>query len=336
MDVLIKPNMLMARKPSRAVTTHPEVVRAVIRLVKEAGARPYVGDSQAIGAFRRISEVTGIGKVAREEGAGLVELSETVEVTGAGTFRRLELSRVAVEADAVINLPKAKTHAQMLLTLAVKNLFGCVPGKRKTQWHFRCGIDRHAFADMLVGVCSAVGPVLNIADAVVGMEGNGPGSGSPVDIGYVVASRDAFAMDMALAFVMGVDWKRLPTAKAAVKLGAGPESVDDIRVLGDISTLEDARLSGFRLPSTSSTEWSIPEPMRRILKDALTTRPEVDSNSCALCGMCITTCPAKAMGDSTGEVRIDLRRCIRCYCCQEICPEGAIGVREGWLLRLIG
>jgi len=335
MEVLIKPNMLMARTPARAVTTHPEVVRAVVRLVKEAGGRPSVGDSQAIGSFKKICEVTGIGAVAREEGARLVELSEAVEVDGRGTFRKLELSRAAVEADAVINLPKAKTHAQMLLTLAVKNMFGCVPGKRKPQWHFRCGVDRHAFAEMLVEVCRTVGPVLNVADAVVGMEGNGPGSGRPVGIDYIVASADAFALDLALAGIMGVDGDRLPTTRAARRLGLIPEGRDWVVPLGDIVSLDGARMAGFRLPSASNLEWSIPEPMRRFLKDALTTRPRVDADRCGLCGMCVGTCPARAMNDSSGEVRIDLRRCIRCYCCQEICPEGAIGVREGWLLRVM-
>jgi ferredoxin len=155
-------------------------------------------------------------------------------------------------------------------------------------------------------------------------------------MGIVAASHDPFHLDMSLAYVMGVDGDRLPTTKAARRLGLVDCSVSDIKIVGDITTLDEARVRGFKLPSPSSTEWSIPEPVRRFLKDSLTTRPDVDVETCVLCGMCVSTCPAHAMSDSTGEVVIGYRKCIRCYCCQEICPEGAIGVREGWLLKLMG
>ena len=334
--VLIKPNLLAAKAPEKAVTTHPEVVRAAVRLVKEAGGVPRIGDSNAIGAFKRVCEVTGIAAVAREEGAELVELSEVRKVEGTGVFRHFEIAEEVFDADAVINLPKAKTHGQMLLTLAVKNLFGCIPGRRKAQWHFKAGVDRNAFATMLIELHGIVKPALSVVDAVVGMEGNGPGNGTPKPMGFIAAGADAVSLDMALAFVLGVAPEKLPTTKAARAKGVAPDRLRDIEVAGDFASLGEAKVKGFKLPSESSLEWSIPEPVRKLLKESLTTKPRIDKLKCELCLMCHSACPAKAISRKDKELQINYRECIRCFCCQEVCPVGAIDVVEGWLLRFIG
>ena len=334
--VLIKPNMLVAKGPDKAVTTHPEVVRAVVRLVKGAGGLPVIGDSQAMGAFKRVAEASGIAAVAREEGVSLVELSEAVTVQGRGTFKHFEVAREVMQADALINLPKAKTHGQMLLTLAVKNLFGCIPGRRKAQWHFKSGVDRNAFATMLVELCGIVRPALSIVDAVVGMEGNGPGNGTPREIGLIAAGADAFSLDMVLSEILGVPAERLPTTKAAQRLGLAPQTFSDIEFLGDFAGPYEARVPGFKLPSTSSLEWSIPEPLRRLLKESLTTKPNIDKSKCQLCLMCKNACPAEAISEGEAGLSINYRDCIRCFCCQEVCPVGAIEVIEGWLLKYLG
>jgi uncharacterized protein (DUF362 family)/Pyruvate/2-oxoacid:ferredoxin oxidoreductase delta subunit len=334
--VLVKPNMLVAKAPEKAVTTHPEVVRAVVRLVKEAGGAPVIGDSQGFGSFKRIAEVSGIGAVAEEEGAELVELHEAVTVQGKGTFKHFEVAREVMRADAVINLPKAKTHGQMLLTLAVKNLFGCIPGRRKAQWHFKAGVDRSAFATMLVELHGIVKPRLNIVDAVIGMEGNGPGNGVPRHMGLLAVGTDAVAVDFMLSEILGVPADRLPTNKAAKKLGLAPDGLGDIELLGDFVGPYQARVEGFKLPSTSSMEWTIPEPVRRLLKDALTTRPKIDRLKCQLCMMCHSACPAGVISEGEGGLSINYRECIRCFCCQEVCPVGAVEVAEGWLLRYLG
>lgn len=334
--VLIKPNMLAPKHPDKAVTTHPEVVRAVVRLVREAGGMPVIGDSHAIGSFSKVTDTTGISMVAMEEGVELVELSDAVEVRGAGTFKYFEIAREVVEADHVINLPKAKTHGQMLLTLAVKNLFGCVPGRRKVQWHFRSGVDRNAFATMLVELHNVIKPTLSIVDAVVGMEGNGPGSGTPRNIGLIAAGADAFSLDMVLSSIMCVQPYRLPTTRAAMKAGFAPADLSGIECVGDFTSPVAARVEGFKLPSTSSLEWTIPEPMRRLLKDALTTRPRVDARACEKCMVCQNACPAGAISEGKDAVVINYRDCIRCFCCQEMCPVGAIDIVQGWLLRYIG
>jgi len=334
--VLVKPNMLAAKAPDRAVTTHPEVVRAVVRMVKACGGLPVIGDSQAMGGFRRVAELTGIAAVAREEGVALAELTDGVKVRGTGTFKHFEIARGVVEADHVINVPKAKTHGQMLLTLAVKNLFGCIPGRRKAQWHFKSGVDRNAFATMLVELHGIIRPDLSVVDAVVGMEGNGPGSGKPRGIGYIAAGEDALTLDVVLSEMLGVQAERLPTTRAAMRMGIVSGSVSDIELLGDVSSVAAAAVNGFRLPSRSNLEWTIPEPLRRLLKDALTTKPRVDKLACELCMACQEACPAGAITEGAEAVEIRYRDCIRCFCCQEVCPIGAIDIVEGWLLRYLG
>ncbi|MHB8173429.1 MAG: DUF362 domain-containing protein [Nitrospirota bacterium] len=332
--VLIKPNMLAAKSPDKAVTTHPEVVRAVVRLVKEAGGIPTIGDSGAIGSFKKIASVTGIAEVAREEGAALLELSEAAAVEGSGTFRHFEISREVLGADAVINLPKAKTHGQMLLTLAVKNLFGCIPGRRKVQWHLNAGVDKGAFAAMLVELHGLVRPRLSIVDAVVSMDGNGPGSGRPRETGFIMAGEDSFAVDYMLCRFLGVEPFRLPTLKAAREKGLLPEK-PEIELLGDFEKPEDAGVKNFKLPPGTHLEWTIPESARKLLKEALTTRPRVDKAKCELCLMCADMCPAKAIKKTDAGIVMDYRQCIRCFCCQEVCPVGAIDVAQGWLLKYI-
>ena len=330
--VLIKPNLLKGRPPSDAVTTHPEIVRAVIRLVHQAGALALVGDSPGIGDLRAVAERSGVLAVIEQEGAALAEFDEAVSVKGRGRFQRFEIARAAIEADAIINLPKLKTHGMTVLTGAVKNLFGCVPGKRKVQWHFNTGVDHDAFTLMLVELSSLLKPRLTVMDAVVGMEGNGPGSGDPRRIGVVLAGQDPVALDVVSGSVIGLSPDDLPVIRAASKAGIGTSSQENIQVLGE--DLSGVVVPNFKLPPREHTEWRLPEWARRGFKDALTTRPVIDQHNCIQCGICQDDCPQQAIAGG-GKLRIDYRRCIRCFCCQEFCPQGAITVGQGWLLRLL-
>ncbi|MEK7850588.1 MAG: DUF362 domain-containing protein, partial [Deltaproteobacteria bacterium] len=135
--LLLKPNLLSAKAVEKAVTTHPAVIEAVIRLVKDSGAKPFIGDSPGIGSAEQVAAKSGIKKVADRYGVQIVNLSDGIQVENrkGKMFKRLDLSKTAYEADGIINLPKLKTHVMMTMTLGVKNLFGCVPGKRKISWH---------------------------------------------------------------------------------------------------------------------------------------------------------------------------------------------------------
>jgi len=330
--VLIKPNLLKACSPSGAVTTHPEILRAVIRLVREAGGKALVGDSPGFGELRKVCERSGIMDVVLQEGATLADMEEAVAVKNNGQFQRFEIARAVHEADLVLNLPKLKTHGMMTLTGAVKNLFGCIPGRRKVQWHFNTGVNRDAFARMLVELSALIKPRLTIMDAIVGMEGNGPGSGDPRPIGVVLAGQDPVALDVVSGAMVGVDPSLLYVVRAAAAAGIGETQLERIRILG--AALESVMVSGFRLPPQEHLEWRVPEWTRGFLKDALTTRPVIDHARCIRCGICQGHCPQGAIDSAAGRLEIRYRNCIRCFCCQEFCPQGAITVGRGWALKL--
>ncbi len=330
--VLLKPNLLKARPPEAAVTTHPEVVRAVIRLVHEAGAQAMVGDSPGIGDPRRVCERSGILAVIEQEGAVLADFDEAVTVKNTGRFQRFEVARAAIEADAIINLPKFKTHGMTILTGAVKNLFGCIPGKRKVQWHLSTGVDHASFMGMLVELAGLLRPRLTVMDAVVGMEGNGPGSGDPRTIGVIMAGQDPVAVDVVCGEIVGVAPDVLPVVRAAFAAGFGESRLENIRIRGE--SLSEVQVRHFRLPPREHLEWKMPEWARRTLKDALTTRPVIDNHACIRCGICQSHCPRKAIADIDNKLVINYRNCIRCFCCQEFCPSGAITVGKGWMLNL--
>lgn len=331
--VFIKPNLLKASPPSAAVVTHPEIIRAVIRLVHQAGAKAVVGDSPGLGGLRRVCEKSGVLDVIREEGAFLADTDEAVKVKNYGQFQYFDISRSVCEADAVINLPKLKTHGMMTLTGAVKNLFGCIPGRRKVQWHLNAGVDRAAFARMLVELCSLIKPRLTIMDAVVGMEGNGPGSGDPRQIGLVFAGQDPVAVDLVSGKVVGAEPSLLYTMKAAREAGIGAASLDRIRIRGE--EIHTVALGRFRLPPQEHVEWRLPEWSRRFLKDALTTRPIINHGECIRCGVCRSHCPQGAISYAGQQLAVRYRNCTRCFCCQEFCPKGAITVGKGWALKMI-
>jgi len=332
--VLIKPNLLKARPPEAAVTTHPEVVRAAVRLVHQVGGIPIVGDSPGIGEERDVARRAGILTVIEEEGASLADFTDSVNMKGRGRFQHFEIARCAATADAIINLPKLKTHGMMVITGAVKNLFGCIPGKKKVQWHFNTGIDHDSFGRMLVELSALLKPRLTILDAVTAMEGNGPGSGDPRSIGIILAGQDTVALDAVSGIILGLSPLQLPVIRAARAAGIGESRIDHISVLGE--AIDDIMVTDFRIPQLTNTEWPIPEWVRRCLKAALTTRPVINQDVCIRCGVCQNDCPRGAIGERDGGLIINYRNCIRCFCCQEFCPKGAISIGKGWMLRLIG
>jgi len=334
--ILLKPNLLAAKPSGKAVTTHPEVVRAVIGLVRRAGATPVVGDSPGLGSARKVAQRCGVLDVCEQTNTPLVDLKTLVIVDNPGghTFKRLEVAKEVLGFDGIINIPKVKTHAQMYLTLGVKNLFGCVPGKRKPQWHLSAGVDGLQFASMLLDLAAFLSPRLTIADGIVAMEGNGPGSGDPRKLGLVFCSGDCLAMDAVISDVLGADPSKAPILRAALSRGLTSALAKNIAVAGE--RIEDVKIKDFRFPPLLNVNFasSLPDFLDRRLRKALTSRPRIDPSACTLCKVCIEVCPAGVMtGD--GRIRIDYDMCIRCYCCQEMCPPGAISAVDGWLKRLL-
>ena len=331
--VLLKPNLLYGKSPEKAVTTHPSILKGMIQIVREAGGIPCIGDSPSVGSLTRTAEKAGVKAVADQMKCPLVEFNRPFRSPkGEGkVFKQLEIDRTVLEADVVINLPKWKTHAQMLLTLGVKNLFGCIPGPRKAQCHLMAGEDAKAFAKILVDVYRIVQPSLTILDGVVGMEGNGPNSGRPIPIGLILASGDPLSLDQIICDLLGIARKSLLTNRVAFDQGWVGEEID---VLGE--KVDDVKVSSFQFPTLSRVDWGLPGFLSKALKNALTSKPVVMEEMCKNCDECTRICPPKALTRKGKDLLFDYKQCIRCFCCLEVCQEGAISIQPGWALKMVG
>lgn len=338
--VLLKINLLSKATPERAVTTHPEVLRALIRSVRAAGGTPVVGDSpggpNTAGQIRALHETTGIARVCSEEDAQLILFDDDpvrVPNPQGALYGAFTLGRQVVDADVVISVPKFKTHTFMMFTGAVKNLFGCIPGLEKAQYHLKVP-DRDDFGDMLIDLMLACKPALAVMDAVVGMEGEGPAGGTPRDIGALIASVDSVALDVVASAMAGFNPLEIYTNKAAARRGLGPSSIEDIEVVGE--DWRDLAPAGFRLPARDLSS-KMPRWLARRLRHWTTARPYLERPSaCTRCRTCEKSCPVQAISIEAAGPTFDHRQCIRCYCCQELCPPQVIGLASPPLARAMG
>jgi uncharacterized protein (DUF362 family) len=301
--------------------------------VQRAGGIVAVGDSPGIGNPRQVASACGILQVVEETGADFAPFSESVGVAPKGTtFHHLEIARDILDADVVINLPKLKTHQMMGLTCGVKNLFGAIIGMRKPRLHLQAGTNKGFFALMLLELAEYIAPALTIADAVVGMEGNGPGSGDPVAIGALLASRSPLALDTVATALVGLEESDVWTQRIAAAKESPGSHLAEIELSGE--SLDALVCSRFRPARSTDVNFGLPPLIRRSLKRTLSAFPEVDAGLCRLCGLCVDHCPPRAMRLEKGGLHIDYGQCIGCFCCQELCPHGALTVRQGLLLRL--
>jgi uncharacterized protein (DUF362 family)/Pyruvate/2-oxoacid:ferredoxin oxidoreductase delta subunit len=329
--VLLKPNLLYGKPPEKAVTTHPSIVKGMIQIVQEAGGLPFIGDSASVGSLKSTAEKAGIKAVADAMKCPLVEFVKPVLPPHGGgkIFKQLEIDQVALGADVIINLPKFKTHSLTLLTLGVKNLFGCIPGPRKAQWHLKAGENRETFAQILVDLYQIIRPSLTLLDGIVGMEGNGPNSGRPIPLGLILASMDSLSLDQIVCDLLGIPRDALLTNRVAFERGMGKDEID---VFGE--RVEDVKISHFQFPTLSQPDWKLPGFLSKALKNALTSKPVIDMKVCKSCDRCAEICPPQALAREGKDLIFDYGHCIRCLCCLEVCPEGAISIKQGWALRL--
>jgi len=331
--VLIKPNLLAGKAPEKAVTTHPEIVRATIELAQAAGGIVSVGDSPGIGSPENVARKAGIAEIIEATGARFAPFSESVKIRPrGGTFHELEVAQDILTADVIINLPKLKTHQMMGLTCAVKNMFGAVVGLRKPRLHLQAGTDKGFFALMLLELCEQLAPALTIVDAVVGMQGEGPGSGDPVQIGALIAGSHAQAVDTVATSLVGLQPSQVWTQQKAIETGRPYTELEQLKLFGP--PLEQVRIRNFRPAKATDVNFGLKGFWKNTLKHSLTARPVVDPGQCRLCHDCVTHCPPEAMQIEQDKLQIDYHRCIRCFCCQELCPHGALHTRQGLLLRL--
>jgi uncharacterized protein (DUF362 family)/Pyruvate/2-oxoacid:ferredoxin oxidoreductase delta subunit len=341
MRVFVKLNLLSARLPRHAVTTHPAVAKAVTTLVQECGATPVLGDSPAglntPSSYAALLRTTGIMGVIEETGAEWAYCDgETLPVSSdhALTFHRLPIARQVLDADVVIGVPKLKAHEFTGFSGAVELLYGYLPGIAKAAYTLHAGKDPATFADLLLDLHTSRPPVLSIMDAVVGMEGNGPHQGEPREIGLVLASPGCTTLDFVAASVAGLDPLDIPTIARAYGRGEGPGSLSEVTLFGP--SLDDVSVRDF-VPAPFSSHPPLPSFAAKIAGRFLAVRPVIERGRCVACGACVAKCPSHAMVSVAGPApRIEYGRCIRCFCCYEICPEGAVEVGEPALRRVLG
>ncbi len=336
MRVAIKPNLLMAKKPDDAATTHPHVVKAVVNLIHQAGGIATIVESPG-GPYnstllKRTYAVTGMEAVATETGAELnYDLRvEKVENPEAKIIKSLKILKPLMDADLIINLAKLKTHGMMVYTGAIKNMFGSIAGLEKADYHLRMS-EYDRFADSLIDIYLATKPRVNIIDGIMAMEGDGPGSGVPKWLGVLVASADGFACDYAALNIINVDYQKVPVLKRAQERGLlVPEQIE---LVG--ASVESVKPDDFDVPALSRLKSNSGIGLLSFIGKRLKPKPVILHEACKLCGKCMEVCPPKVITrNEENKLVIDYSQCIRCFCCHEFCPEKAIKIKKNTLNRL--
>lgn len=343
MKVAIKANLVSFMKPESAATTHPELIVQLVRLLAERGATAVIGDSPG-GLYNSayvgtVYSATGM-HLAEKAGAALnrdfsQKEAQFPEAKAAKTFR---YTAWLDDCDAIINFCKLKSHGMMGMSAAAKNLFGTIPGTLKPEYHFRFP-DHRDFADMIIDLNDYWKPILSIADAVVGMEGNGPTAGTPRHIGAVLASKDPHWLDLACARLIGLRREDVPTLEAAYERGYLPETAEGLTVFGDLDSLIVPNFEHLETHNSilfkNELKGKAGSLFSGFLQRHLASVPKVRKAECIGCAKCANICPAKAIEMKQKLPHIDRSKCIRCFCCQEFCPKGAMKVARPVLAKLL-
>ncbi len=318
--VLIKPNLLLAAPPELGITTHPMVVKAVAEYVLAFGARVQLSDSPAVGSFQKVLRQSGYESALEGLDIKMVPFEESEKINIGDPFGSIEVAKDAIHADYIINLAKLKTHAQMFLTLGVKNMFGCIVGLRKPKWHMRAGVDRSMFARLLVRLYESLRPDVTIVDGILALEGQGPGKGgTPRELGWLIAGTNAHSIDKTICTFLGIHPMSLATVEQAQLLGVFN---GEAHVVGHMKIIND-----FDLPELGPLTFGS-DMLSRLARRYIIQRPVPDNRRCRLCGECWKICPAKVIQYNDKGIQINYLNCIRCYCCVEVCPHGAISAKE--------
>jgi uncharacterized protein (DUF362 family) len=265
--VLIKPNLIAPKPRCRAVQTDPAVIVGVSKLLKDFGARPFVADSPAWGNVYGCVKALGLEDALKKIGVPVKQLDKPVwRRVGAGRIK-VGISSVALGADKIVNLPKFKTHQQLVATFAVKNMFGCVSGKAKAFWHFAKGASACEFCQFLIEIYRLLGPAVTVIDAVTVMQGAGPIRGDARKLGLLVGGTEPIACEYVCARLANIKPDELPMLRTARQIGFGCSDVTDVRILGD--NPDDFVLTDFMLARPVPIRFSLPHVARSVCKQIL-------------------------------------------------------------------
>lgn len=333
--VLLKVNLLMPKKPEEAVTTHPEVVRAVVGLVREAGGKPIIGDGSgsACSTADALRE-SGMDALGAELGVEIVNFEKTgmykiaAEPPSGKVLKELFAAKPVVDSDVVISMCKLKTHMLTLYTGAVKNFYGALPSTMKRTTHY-IATSSQQFSEAVVDVYSVIDADLAIMDGIIGMEGTGPSGGKPINSAVVVAGADCVSVDAVCASIMGIEPFAVNTTRIAAERGLGEGGLKNIEVVGE--NIDGVKMK-FKLPSGYFKILDyVPQGFAKLGKTASPKKmPFFIEEKCIKCKKCEVACPAQAIHvGKKGEANtLDRKKCVLCYCCHEMCPEKAIALKR--------
>jgi uncharacterized protein (DUF362 family) len=313
--VLLKVNLLSAKEPEKAVTTHPDFIRAVAKAVRVAGGSPLIGDSPAglfsKRALKKAYKRSGLEELAKEEEIPLNYDTDSrkLDIPEGLKLKKSPFCDFVFDVDKIIALPKLKTHSFQYMTLACKIMYGAVPGLTKAKYHAKFPRNM-SFADMMLDILTLIKPQLYLMDGILAMEGQGPGGGDPVELGLVLASTDPVAMDIAVCRTFGIEPVGIPVLKRAKIRNLWPEQIEY-----PLLQPEDVIYKGFKLPSTAE---------HLLTGKKAPKKSPIITDKCIGCGDCEEICPKEAVRVNDELAKINYSKCIRCYCCHEVCPENAI------------
>ena len=331
--VLIKPNILIAKPPEEAVTTHPSLIEAIIIAVKKAGAVPLVGDSPGglVGNVRGHWKVTGIEEVCNRLNVEILNFESSGVYEKRINGNHYHIAKPVLDADFIINVPKIKTHGLTILTCAIKNMYGTIPGLTKVNYHKEAPKPSD-FAELVVDIFALSKPSLNIVDGIIGMDGNGPSAGNPKEMGLILASTDAIAVDSLICQILGKNPLKVPTNKNAYERGLGEADINKIKVLGyQPDVIDDFKWP----PNIASSLDMVPSFISKGLMKFWWSRPVIDPEVCTKCGKCVKNCPVEALSAGVKIPEFDYPECINCMCCMEMCPEKAVKLEKSMLSKLL-
>ncbi len=262
--VLLKPNFIAPRSRRHATQTDPAVLLETAKLLKDFGARPFIGDSPAWSNVFTCVKALKLEEPLKELAVPVKQLDKPRKCRIGIHDTKVGISSVALDADVIINMPKLKTHQQLVATFAVKNMFGCCSGKRKALWHFAKGKNADDFCELLIEIYKFLNPALTIIDAVTVMDGPGPIKGRARPLGYLLGGTEPIALEIICCQLVNLKPEQIPIIKTARQMGFGCSDLDKITIAGD--SLPQSPCMDFELPQLIPIRFSLPHVCKSICK----------------------------------------------------------------------
>lgn len=337
--LLLKANLLAPRSPEEAVTTHPEILKALARELSEkqktasltiADTPGYIFQDQ----WEELFQKTGVaalrrGKPTMEVVPLISQGLDEIALAGGKTLKKARVAHMALTADQLYSVAKLKTHVETEMTGCIKNMFGIADTATRKRAHSAPSLEW--LAQGILDLFSIRIPDFCVLDAVQTMEGDGPSRGTPIQTGWILAGSNALAVDMMASRIMGYrDPLKIPLLKVAAARGIGPSCPDEIQLVG--ADPDEIEHPGFK-KSSGRLRW-IPTSLRGFVHGLVALKPALNPELCTCCGICAKVCPVDAITLTSAGPLINHSACVRCLCCHEMCPEGAMGVKRNLLARI--